>query len=225
MKKIIFSILILALLISFRSRGFAQTSNPVIITWQANNFYPADYQGRVLPSFDTPIAVAAEVVQNNKLTDLSQANFLWYVDENLISRGVGLKETTFNAKKSAGDYHFIRVVIQTPDGGSFTNSTRIYVQTPMIIITGDFPNQAILVNDQTVLNAVPYFFNVTSLNDLNFSWLVNGQQQNSGSDNQLLLTINGPKAASGGSLQLMAAAQNIKNPFESANNQLLLTTY
>ncbi len=221
MKQLLFSIfsisfLLLILLIAPASR--AQVLNPVIITWRANNFYPADYRGRALPSLGTPITVAAEVLQNNKLLDTSQANFLWYVDENLIARGIGLKTTTFNAQVAAGNYHFVRVLVQMGNN-SFENSTRIYIAKPIVALEGDFPNQSAPAGGQILVRAVPYFFNVSGLNKLNFFWLINGLEKQSGNDNQLLLTINND---SGNALTISASAQNANNPLEFGGGKLNL---
>lgn len=202
-------------------QSLAQTPNPVIITWQADNFYPADFEGRALPSPGTPIALSAEVMQNNKLLDLSQATFMWYVDETLIGRGVGLKETTFKMQKSPGDYSFVRVVVQTGNN-SFESSLRIYAQAPTAVIEGNFPNQVVPAGSQILLQAVPYFFNVLNLNDLSFSWLINGQQQNNGRDNQLLLTVGSPQGGENAA-QLNVAVQNLLNPLEAASNKIILS--
>lgn len=219
-KRNIFPVIVIALIFIFGSRGRAQILNPVIITWQADNFYPADYAGRALPSFGTPVTVTAEVLQNNKLLDVSQANFLWYVDENLVARGVGLKQMTFNAQAGSGGYDFVRVVVQAANNNSFENSTRVYVTRPTVVLEGDFPNQTASAGSQILIQAIPYFFNITSLNDLNFSWLINNNQKQSGNDNQLLLTINNSDA--GAPLTINVSAQNSKNQLEFGNGNLNL---
>jgi len=199
----------------------AQTLNPVVITWQANNFYPADFGGRALPSPGTPVTLSAEIIQNNKLLDLSQATFLWYADETLFARGVGLKETTLKINKSPGDYSFVRVAVQI-NNSSFENSLRIYAQAPTVVIEGNFPNQTIRAGSQTLLRAMPYFFNVSSLADLGFSWLINDKIQNSSQDNQLLLSIGPLQGNSDAAAQISVAVQNIVNALETASNRIIL---
>src|SRR3989338_7418753 len=93
--------------------SFAQNSNAqIILTWQANNFYPADYQGKPLATPNSRITVALEILKNNKFLNLNQANVFWLLDDKPIDNGRGLKEIGFVVKKQEGDNHVVRVTVQ-----------------------------------------------------------------------------------------------------------------
>ena len=201
----------------------AQTPAQVILTWQANNFYPADYTGKALATPNTPVTVSAEVLRDGKLIDLSEGTFTWYVDEKFLNRTQGLKEILFTVKKPVGDSHFIRVTIQL--GNSlFESSIRVPVSKHLVVLENPYPNQLVRVGSKTIIRAVPYFFNISSFQDLTFSWQINNSEQGGGgSDNQLVLNIGTPQTPSQNKLRITTLVQNKNNPLEFANEGLRLT--
>ena len=202
----------------------AQTPAQVIMTWRADNFYPADFGGKAPATPGTPITVSTEVLRGGKLTDLSDAAFTWYVDEKLRGRGEGLKEIAFSANKSVGDSHFIRVNIQSSEGEVFESSIRVPISSPMVVLESPYPNQLVKSGDRAEVTAVPYFFNVSSFQNLNFFWRVdNGATEESGNDNQLTLNTGGAKP--GQTIQITGTARNIKNALEAATSRIRLVIY
>jgi len=209
MKKSIypFTVLLGLLLVATAS---AQTVSPqVILTWHANNFYPADYEAKPLATPNTPISVSVAVIKNSKLLDLSQATIMWYVDENLVNPGTDPEEITFTATKSAGDAHFVRVKVITQTD-SYDGSINVPVVNPQIILPVPYENQTVPAESTVSLQAIPYFFNVSALQDLSFFWKVNDQDI-SGNDNQLALQTG---SSHGQTLQVNLLAQNQKNQLE-----------
>ena len=200
----------------------AHAENQIIITWQANNFYPSDYKNKALATPNTPITVAVELVSNNKLIDLSKTNITWFLDENLLTKGIGLKETTFTIKKAVGDSYFLRVSLALKNS-VIDNSIEIPVSKQILVIKTGLPEGKIKTNTTLFLEAVPYFFNVSRLTELSFSWLINGSRTNAGSDNFLSLEIGTP-AAGQNQVDITAAAQNILNrlEFTRSNTKLLV---
>ena len=202
----------------------AQTAAQVLLTWQADNFYPADFGGKAAATTGTPITVSAEVIQNGKLADLSKATFIWYVDEKLQSRGENLKETTFNVSKLVGDSYFVRVNIQSSEGGVFENSIRIPVSKPLVVLESPYPNQLVKSGEKAEVTAVPYFFNISNFQGLDFFWRIdNGPTQESGNDNQLIL--NTGNAAAGQIIQITGTARNANNVIETATSRTRLIIY
>ena len=90
----------------------SQENTQILLTWQANNFYPADYQGKPLATPNSRITVALEILKNNKFLNLNQANVFWLLDDKPIDNGRGLKEIGFVVKKQEGDNHVVRVTVQ-----------------------------------------------------------------------------------------------------------------
>ncbi|MFH0712269.1 MAG: hypothetical protein V2A55_00190 [Candidatus Jorgensenbacteria bacterium] len=220
------TILVVLLVIGYQllvTGAAAQTSAQVIMTWQADNFYPADFGGKAPATPGTPLTVSAEVLRSGKLTDLSGASFTWYVDEKLKGRGDGLKEIAFSASESVGDSHFVRVGIQLEDE-IFENSIRIPVSSPMVVLESPYLNQLVKSGNKIEVTAVPYFFNVDAFRDLNFFWQVNnGGIQKSGNDNLLLLNIG--QAPAGQTIQITGTARNVSDFFETATSRIRLVIY
>lgn len=201
----------------------AQTPAQVILTWQANNFYPADYTGKALATPNTPVTVSVEVLHDGKLIDLSDGTFTWYVDEKLLSRTQGLKEILFTVKKSVEDSHFIRVTIQSGND-LFESSIRIPVSKQIVVLESPYPNHLVRAGSQVVLQAMPYFFNMPSFQDLTFSWQINnGEQRRSGNDNQLVLNVGTPQTPNQDIIRITTLVQNKNNPLEFANEGIRLT--
>jgi hypothetical protein len=224
MKRIIVFILLVAGYQLLVTNINAQTPAQVILTWQANNFYPADFNGKPAATPNTPVTVAAEVLQGGKLTDLSQTTFTWYVDEKFQSRGNGLKEIVFTVDKSVGDSHFVRVNIQS-DSDVFENSIRIPVSSPVVILKTPYPNQLVRTGSKPEITAVPYFFNINAFRDLNFSWqLGTGEIKESGNDNRLVLNI-GTTPPPENTIQITGTARNKNSLLETATSRIRLTTY
>jgi len=201
----------------------AQTPTQVVLTWQANNFYRADFGGKVLVTPGTPVAVSAEVLENGKFADLSGANFIWYIDEKLQSRGEGLKEISFTANKTVGDDYFVRVNIRSGEN-VFESSVRIPISSPVLVLRNPNPNGLIKSGEKAQITAVPYFFNVNLFQDLKFFWQIdNGTIKSGGNDNNL--TLNTGNAQPGKTVQITGIAQNEKNALEKAVSRIRLIVY
>ncbi len=225
--KLMTTILIVVLLvISYKSLvapAGAQTPAQVILTWQANNFYPADYPGRALATPKTPVSVSAEVLRSNKFIDTSKANFTWLVDEKLLTSGVGLKEVVFNVSKAPGDSHFIRVSINL-NNEAFENAVRVPVSKPVLVLDAPYPNALVKAGGKALVEAVPYFFNISSLQNLAFSWQVgNSDQKESGSDNELILNVGTPTGAE--PIVIFGSVRNANDLLEFASDRIRLIIY
>jgi len=198
----------------------AQTPAQVILTWQANNFYPANYQSKPLASPNTPITVSAEVSNGGKLIDLSRANFIWYADGKIIGRGEGAKEATFNGQKTDGDDYFVRVVIDL-NNNKFENSMRVPAVGQFIVIESSAAEKSAPAGSQIFLQIIPYFFNVSSLEGLSFSWRINEKQIDGG--NQLAVNVGLPQTPEQSMVRINAFVQNRLNSLEFANAKTQLT--
>ncbi len=205
------------------SRSSAQTASPVapavntqvIITWQADNYFPADFEGRSLPAPYTPVVASVELLQNATLTDLSQATISWYVDDKFQNSGVGLKTFSFYAQQEDFGYASLRVRVQTQDGASFQNSIQIPVTHPQLILQYPSPLNTVPANSNAIITAVPFSFNISSLSDLTYYWTVNGVRATS-TGSSVTLNVGTPQTAYDTLLQISVSAQNNNNPLEIA---------
>ncbi|MGC9603240.1 MAG: hypothetical protein ABSF47_02105 [Minisyncoccia bacterium] len=189
-----------------------QTTNPVIITWQANNYFPASYTGKAAVTPGTLVMASVETYQNNKLADLTGADIRWYVDNELVGNGTGMKTISFSAKQQQGGYQNLRVSVNVGNA-PFENSIQIPISQPTVVISFPSPDKTVRAGSQIDLVAIPFFFNVNSLSDLKFTWLIN-DQQTANQDNQVSISVGTPQSIYQNSIPVAVTAQNSNNPYE-----------
>ncbi|MEK7089367.1 MAG: hypothetical protein AAB920_00950 [Patescibacteria group bacterium] len=163
----------------------------IILTWSAENFYPSNYRGRALPTIGTPITVSTEMLINGKSADLSQANIAWYNSGNQIDSGIGLKQTSLKPDTNDVDGIFVRAEI-TLGNIIAEQSILIPISQPVVAIEIPYPHSIINANSDVTMRAVPYFFNVASLNRFIFYWQVGSIKKNMGAENSISLKISSP---------------------------------
>jgi hypothetical protein len=198
-------------------RVIAQTTNSsLIITWEANNYFPADFPGKAMITPGTPVTAAVEEIAGNKLVDLTGAQISWFINDKLAQNGTGLKSINFTASPDSNGLVTIRVTVQTPNN-SLTDSVSILATAPFSVI--DYPSltNTLPAGGNVTLTAWPYFFNVRTLSQLTFTWQLNGQTIKSG-NNQLLVQVNTPQIQSQQILPVILTTQNTQNPLEFSKN-------
>ncbi len=223
MKKWIHIILSLALFVSLAviSRSSAETvTGQVVITWQANNYFPADFSGKSLPAPYTEIVVSAELVQNNKLVDISGVEIRWFVDDKFLKSGAGLKTISFYAGQEDDGYASVRATVITKNG-SFQNALQIPIVPPEIVLSYKSPTNTIKPDSQITVEVIPFSFSIQSPGDLTFFWSVNGTQTNTKAGT-LSLNVGMPQTVSQNTIQISVSAQNNRNPIEIAKTLLTL---
>ncbi len=183
------------------------------ITWRADNYTPNDFEGRVLPSPNTPVTVSVEATIDGKLADLSKANIAWYKDGERFDFGPGLKETTFTASETDAGSHFVRATVSV-NGATAEQTLRVPVVRPTAVLEVPYPDRAVPAESVANLTSVPYFFNASVITDFVFSWASGDLKQNSGSDNVLALKVGTPYTDSQRTVTVNSYIQNRKDPFE-----------
>ncbi len=191
----------------------AQTINPLVITWEANNYFPADFPGKAMITPGTQVMAAVEEIAGNKLINLSGAQIGWFVNDQLVQSGTGLKSISFTANPDPSGLITVRVQVQAAGGAQFQNAVSILASAPFAII--DYPSigKTVPAGGTVTLTAWPYFFNVDSLDQLQFTWQTNGQNTTS-NQNQLTLQIGSPQSPSQQMLPVTLTTQNTANPLE-----------
>lgn len=189
----------------------AQALPRVILTWQANNFYPASYLGKPLPTQNTPVTVSLELVRDGALTDLSRANISWYVDNIFIQKGDGMKYFSFLTTKGQGNTHVVRALIILEDT-SYESFISIPITSYQTIIR--HTPQHVRPQSTITLEILPYFFNISSIKDLKFSWKINNQSISKSGDNTLIFDTGTPQNTLQRSFLASVFTQNQVNPFE-----------
>ncbi|MFA5083833.1 MAG: hypothetical protein WC475_00400 [Candidatus Paceibacterota bacterium] len=207
-------------LLSSVSPTTAQTASRVLITWQAQGFVPADYQGKILPASGANIKLGLELVITNKIQDLSKADIFWYLDGKLLGRGEGLKQINFTATKGATDSHFIRAVINY-NQQTFDGTANITIVNPRVVIKTPSPADNSIPLGKNIIQAIAYFFNINNLQELIFNWSTNGQTISNKGDEILNLELT-PPIPSGQNINIKITVQNLKNALEFGSKEINL---
>lgn len=200
-----------------------QTTSPqFMITWQSNTYAPPGFEGKILPTANSMIAVSFELIDGGKPADLSGQTVYWYTNNNFLQGGKGLQRVQFRAPPdSAGGVIDLRVEVPNYKRGPQLKTVEIPIVSPKAIVEVPFPNNEFSVSPIR-LAALPYFFNVKDISPLNFIWSINGTTP-SGTENPDALTIRlNQDAPAGSPLNVTLAIQNKNNAFEGGSGNVNL---
>lgn len=205
----------------------AQTAAPqFLVSWQAQSYVPAWYQGKIFPTKGTPIAISFELIDKGKIADLSKTAVRWYINDELVKNednGLGIKLLRFNMGDYAGQETEVRIAIPDYKGNQLDSIIRIPSKAPEVIIKSTYLGQRIQAGEAS-FEAIPYFFNIKSLDNLSFDWLANGEKTDSYADNPWLLKLSiDSQAPAGYQINLRAVVSNLLNQLELASRDLQLT--
>ena len=196
---------------------FAAAAGPeLLITWRAKSYVPPDYSGKILPTANSEMTASLEVINQGRVVDISGQTIYWYVNGNLISNGKGVQTVTFHTPNSLPNVATIKAELPFYSGGDLLSEVSIPVVPPEAVIEAAYPNSS-FYGGTAEAKAFPYFFNVSTANDLIFSWSVNGQIPTS-SENPSILSVNSdPNMPVGSTLLIALDIQNQTNPLEAAS--------
>ncbi|MBI5079469.1 hypothetical protein HZB06_02245 [Candidatus Wolfebacteria bacterium] len=207
--------------------SLAESGPQFLASWKADSYVPSWYGGKTLPSAGSNIRVSFELIDNNKIADLSRIVVRWYVDDDLISNedeGLGIKSVKIRAPIATGDDIKVRIaVVGYKDIAELNKIVNIPVGEPEAII--DFPryNNSAVNRSGNIFRAMPFFFNLKNSNGLSVNWLANDRNaKESGKDPwRLDLTVD-DQTPSGFEISLEATIQNVSNQLDYANKILKL---
>jgi hypothetical protein len=180
------------------STAFAQSSGPqFLITWQASNSYaPPGYTGKILPNSESRITASVEILSNGKLVNISGQTVYWYLDDNFLGGGIGAQRVTFRPYGTAPTTMTLKVELPDYPGQTMIHEINIPLAAPQAIIDAAYPAGQFATSPVNA-QALPFFFNVTSSNELSFAWTVNGQTVTS-AENPQTLQISLPQSTPAG---------------------------
>lgn len=220
---ILFGSAILSLSLGFLNFAGAQIAPEFMVTWKAFDYVPSDYLGKTLPSASSFVEAGLDILDKGKTADLSRSIISWYANNTLINSGVGLKTIRFNVGPAQSQ--ILRVVIADYKGAEISDSFLIPIQKNELVISPKTPNNNLFRN-RTKLSATlhtmearPFFFNVSDLSGLKFSWKINdrivsGIVEN---PNLLALDLKSDGAPQETELSISAGVSNLSNPLEIGN--------
>ncbi|MDP1706644.1 MAG: hypothetical protein Q8L36_02385 [bacterium] len=204
--------------------AFAQTADnhEIFITWQADNFFPSDYQGKAWATPFSPIKASVVLTKNKKIIDLTKADIFWYLDTSLIGHEIGRQSINFSIKKQIGEKHLLRTVVRPENGGTFESALEIPVLSPKIVTTNNFQSLTVPANSRLEIEATPFFFNIKKIDDLRIKWRVRGQIAEG---SQIIINTGNPTSASDKTFFTEITADNKNNIFEEISKRTKMTIY
>lgn len=153
----------------------AQETPQLLITWESQNYQPPTYFGKNFPTQNTVADFSLAMIHNNRFVDLSRYNIRWYQNNQLLEQGAGLTKISINILPNGDGIVSIRAVVlnyqQIPE---ISDLISFVIPQPMLVINAPYENKKI-VSGKSVFEAMPYFFNIKTLNDLSFRWLINNE--------------------------------------------------
>ncbi|MDP3956497.1 MAG: hypothetical protein Q8P97_00695 [bacterium] len=217
-----FSVLAVLLFAGF-SAAHAQTTPQFIPFWHAASFTPADFAGKVFPTEKTVIDASFELLRNGKFVDLSGKRVMWLVNGNELGEGTNKKSITFKNYGYGSSAINMDVRVFDFGGATLAYSFTIPATTPRLVIVSPYDKNNLTEKNLNV-TALPYFWNITSLNELVFSWSVNSvsPEGSVGTPDKLSVTIPGDTPA-GTKIAVNVSAQNLSSSFEAASDEIIYT--
>lgn len=213
-------LLVIAAFLPFLKTSAQTRQKPqLIVTWQSQNYQPAGYSGKNLPTLNSPIIAAVELINNDKIINLASAKITWLQNSEVLFNGVGLKRIAFNIGGLAGDRVLLEADIDYK-GESLAGAAIIPVTEPKLVIAAPHIFNQNIKTGIHQFKAMPFFFNIKKLSELLFTWSVNEQQETPTLNSDILnLEINSEET-NPVPLNLTAAVINVNNSIESAKDEL-----
>ncbi|MEX1014477.1 MAG: hypothetical protein WDZ80_04935 [Candidatus Paceibacterota bacterium] len=224
MRKLLIIIVVLTLLVIpfvFIEAQTTPSSSEVIITWKANNFYPSNYQNKAPVTRNSSIDVSLELIENQRMVNLSGDVVTWYLDGTFFIKGPGIDEISFESNKLNGDSHRVRAIIEG-SGRTVERTIVIPVKNYESIIETRLSGSSVQLGSSLNLTAFPYFFNIESLNELSFNWTVNGEERKD-TTNEISLNVGANPDLVGSRILINSTIINQADLTESARSTKNLT--
>jgi four helix bundle suffix protein len=196
-----------------------------LVSWQAQSYAPSWYSGKVFPTQGSAVEIAFELVNNDKIVDVSGYKIRWYVNDKLIKNendGLGIKSLKTSAANYPGFDLEARIVIADYPTGALDTTIRIPTVRPEVVINAPYPDNKVSAGSN-LFEALPFFFSVKNLSELLFEWSINGKRPSeTGTKPQLLdLSVN-PQTPTGRPVNLSVIVKNYLKELEFSSKGLQL---
>lgn len=196
-------VLLPVILFSGLSLAHGQSAEPqMVVTWKAYGSYvPPTYTDKALPNQESRLTASLMLLVNGKPVDLSRETVYWYLNNTLISSGVGNQSIIFSPFGKAPSYMDLEAELPSYNGATLTHDIQIPLVTPKAVIESPHPSGQSSENP-IILQGIPYFFYVSDPGELSYAWSVNGQSPTTAENPQTLQVSLDPSTPSGSSLNV-----------------------
>lgn len=181
--------------------------------WSTDTYVPFGYEGRLLPTTESLITIEADL----KISGASPKSlkYSWFLDDIFqeTKSGYGRDSFQFYIRRLKGASHAVLIKIFNESRSFYVEkSINIPITNPEIVVypktdskinssyLASAENFDVISDQESLFLALPYFFNIKSLKDLEFEWTVENQ---SAKDSSFTANIFGLKIVNkqvGGSL-------------------------
>jgi len=154
------------------------------LTWSTNTYLPIGYSGKALPIKDSSVEVVANI--DKKTISIANLDFLWFLDREVkrYASGLGKDSFEFVVTKPSGDEHEITLEIRNSNGTLLLRKyLSILISAPQIVVYQTNPHLQALTNQSQIksnqkleITALPYFFNIGNLKELDYDWSFAGEK-------------------------------------------------
>lgn len=199
------------------------SASPQFLTsWQAQSYTPLWYQGKVFPTRGSVMEINFELINNNKIVNLSKNIVRWYINDKLVKNeknGLGIKSLKFINNNPPGSEIEVKIVVLDYGAEPLYKIVRIPVSQPEAVIDAPFAERKIN-KGKNLFRAYPFFFNVKDLNTLFFQWQANEQTAEPGANPRELNLDVDQQTPTGIKINIKTLIQNISDQFESASKNI-----
>ncbi|MEK9186341.1 MAG: hypothetical protein AAB885_02010 [Patescibacteria group bacterium] len=191
----------------------AQATPEFMVSWKADSYVPSDYRGKILPSPSSSIEMAFELIDGGRIANISNNQVRWYVNGRLYRSGAGLKSITYVPAQFDRQNREAHIEIIGYRGLNLEKRFTVPVAEPSVVIVPISQNE---------FRALPYFFNISSFNQLQFDWRANDLAPENIAEHPDLLTLS--NLAPGLPISLSVTVKNLNEILEIAGTSLNFIT-
>lgn len=226
--KIILSISVfIVFYLAFFNFSYAQAVPQFLISWEAKNYIPDWYSGKILPTAKTNVEVSFELIDNGKPVDLSGVKVRWYVNDKLVkneNNGLGIKKINFTTPNYFGQEVEIRIaVVDYASVGFIDKLIKIPVVRPEAVINAPYADNKIKTGG-SIFELFLFFFTTNDKENLSIQWSVLDKQPKSQKDDPFRLNLNIDSQTPVDSvINLSVVVGNMIKTLESASKTINLT--
>jgi len=151
--------------------------------WSANSYVPFGYQGRILPTKGSLVTVSAflEISEGNP----RNLKYSWFLDDVFqeTKSGYGRDDFQFGIRRSNNASHTVQLKVFNESRSFFAEeSVTIPITRSEVVIyskaeaqinlpyTASVKDFDLITDEESSFLALPYFFNIKNLEDLEFNW-------------------------------------------------------
>ncbi len=215
----------------------ALTANDLVLVWSANTYIPPAYPGKALATFGSVVEVLAFPISPNG-AKISNVNFNWYLNGAFqdYASGVNKQKFSFRADQVASGQEVIDLKLtDAQDQEILSLSTAINIVSPEAVLyptdkqssnfslaRDDSPTMA--PGQEMAFTALPYFFSVSSLDDLNYQWTFEGKTMDRTEEkNKFTIKTAAADLAASFQRELDVLAVNPLNEIQRAVGKIVIT--